>query len=265
MAHARAVIASWRRDYNEERSALPFIRSAALSITCRIMRIDQLLKALAGQNTMAPSNNPIPLKISILILGLFVLLGSTIALAEQKWHRFSYPNDHFEISVPEDWKELPDEVRTAFLQFFRSRDLETDRVYGFQLASRESLSFPRILITIDQSGRAPEPTARSLKSFKRQIERQREIEKERYPDLAEILKDTKWAEPIYDDQRHIFWISDSPDVTDLDTPLGLTGIVLTNFGAIRVHCYSLAHSFVYYIPLFRRIVESVNVEEEYQY
>lgn len=197
---------------------------------------------------------------------LLILLLAPPWLRAQEWQQVSFPEDRFAVSVPWGWVEIPDEIMAAFSRYQQEHSTVAGRfAHGFQLASKPWLEFPRIFISLEYSGRIPLSSVTNLPKVMEQLTRQSRRLAKQDPSMLEVLKDTHWAKPLYDPRRHILWIADSPDASDPDTILGVTGIVMTSFGSINVHGYAPARSFREYLPVYERVIRSVEIDEAYRY
>lgn len=173
--------------------------------------------------------------------------------------------DKFTIFLPSDWREIPNEIlllasRVAEQKYNISTFSEYN--YGFQLGSAiDWFDYPYILIQI-KKGRIPENEFINTKNIKKDWRKAvDEIEEK----LHSILSTIKTNEPIYDPYSKILWVQNEVQFENVGMVKEITGVILTEIGLIEIHCYSSAGEYNNYLPLFEKIINSIELSSDIIY
>jgi len=176
----------------------------------------------------------------------------------------NFAGDHFGISIPDGWIEMPaDELRTLSvrLQAASPKFANQSVHYGYKLSA--TAPYPQILIQIQKSGRLSENTlarlssikavnhqlSAALKSLKRQVNADSlKVENLRWDSATEILwQQTRVVDP-----------NGNPVTIQ-------AGMLPTGFGSISVNCYSTQSEFESLAPVFTEVIRSVAIDPQFRY
>jgi len=166
-----------------------------------------------------------------------------------------YTKHKFTIFLPLEWREIPGEILTLGSKTAQEKyDISTFSKYdyGFQLNSNiEWFDYPYILIQLEKGRVSENEYTKKLKKG---------LDDFKYLNILVL----KTNELIYDPNSKILWILYEAK-RDNKNIKGITGIILTEISTIQVHCYSLAHEYDNYLPLFEQIIKSIELSGDIRY
>ena len=188
------------------------------------------------------------------------------ALCENKldFKKIEIPNEGFSISMPLNWIEIPfDELRNFSTIITEEHPEITPQnfKYGFQSKFEDNwFELPYVLIKIENVGKIPLNTFSNLSKIKDEIDN-----KLNQKESSLALQELKFAEMYFDSTNYILWSIFSNETDEFGKVKGLTGGYLTEKGLIGISCYSKESEFSFYLPIFERIINSVNIAENLKY
>lgn len=202
----------------------------------------------------------LPFLLLILTFGLPV--GAVEVSLEEE---FSTPRG-FSLKLPSDWIEIPRDVVDGLGEGIEQVNPNIKRQvydYGFhRKPSEKRLTYPYILVQVQDVGRVPERQLKKMKTIQKQMNEVGETFEKGFGTLVSSMRS---GETIYDPERHVLWSRFSGDLSGVGEVRSLTGTVLTSKGVINIHCYSRGEDFEKYTPTFQAIVQSVSLDKDLKY
>jgi hypothetical protein len=194
-----------------------------------------------------------------------LVLGASPSFAQQHDLNLvvhNYPADHFSISVPAGWVEIPkaelDRI-TAYARKAAPTPTPQAFKYGFQ-ACRDD-PFPRVVIQVE-TGRWSEESIFKMAGGTKNEEIQRGLNTAS-PALASM--NLQIGSHVWDPKAQIGWMRMQPTEKDGRPMTGLAGLHPTEAGAIKVDCYDYESEFGQFAPTFSAIITSVKIDEQFRY
>ena len=194
--------------------------------------------------------------------GLFALLAFSLPVIGENV-TFTAGTD-FQISLPEDWEEIP---KAALEQFQKEVSEVTGEnltyEYGYQSTKTENwFEYPYALVQIKRTGRIPEGQLKNYIQIESGFE---EGIKKLEETASNLFSDISQDETIYEPGIHALWTVITMDVEGVGKARGLVAFKLTEYGYIQITAYALAQEFTRYEPLYRRMVHSITLDEKEVY
>lgn len=204
----------------------------------------------------------------VFVMAFFIIFRTFSAYAGVVTPKqFDYPEDHFSISLPSNWIEIPIEELEAFSETIYELAPNTQKQnfkYGFQTDNASYwLEYPYILVQIKKIGRISEKF--DLNKLQKIIDNKVENIISSNPNLSSVMSDLEFNEPVYDPEKHILWTILSSHVQEVGSVLGILGMYLTEEGFINIACYTKARDFEIYGPICKNIIDSVQLSKEISY
>ena len=208
------------------------------------------------------------MRIKTTTLSLFWVVCFCQVFASQSDHELKQKFeaiDNFAIHLPIGWEEIPKEILEQYSKSIRQETKNFREVvydYGYQLSSSDYwLQYPYIVVQVKRTGRIPSGEFKNMDKI--------EIAMEEGIDQVEnsqsIMSNVQLDKPSYDSELHILWILLETKVEGIGKVKGLSGLLLTEAGAIQISCYSLSSGFDEYVPLFEKIIRNCEIDESIKY
>lgn len=178
---------------------------------------------------------------------------------------YHLPQHDFAITVPDGWRPISPEVIRAVNQTSSNLgsafpSLSVPRYdCGWQEASGPTLTYPYVLVKVDNSGRVPESALRKTLDLDTSDVKQIQTH---YSNFVSSLEVGQFA---YDRRAQILWFNGGASLSSGRRFRFLGALVLTDRGSIRVYQYALQDTFADYASTFVEIARSVTLGESLQY
>jgi hypothetical protein len=198
--------------------------------------------------------------------GILLLCGSLspwfLAAQQNAPHQMAvhkYPSDHFSISIPTGWVEIPKaelDQMSANIREAAPNARPQPYNYGFQESADSK--YARVLVQVKTTGRwSPKvfdqiPKVSSLKG-----------DVVAAPGLAALK--IQLGKLTYDPTARIAYLRMQFTGDDGQTMQGFSGLHPTKVGSIQVNCYASTTDFDKDAALFAAIITSVQIDNEWEY
>jgi hypothetical protein len=195
-----------------------------------------------------------------------LLFGSSLSFAQPRDLNLAihnYPSDHFSISVPSGWVDMPkaelDRITTAARKAAPKYVSEPFK-YGF-LESAGS-PFPRVVILM-RSGRWSEELIAQMPALAATKDEAQHNVTSSIPALAAM--NLQIGKMSWDSKARIAWVPVGFSDERGQPMAGLAGLHPTELGVIQVNCYATQSDFERIAPTFVAIIASVKIDEAIKY
>jgi hypothetical protein len=197
-------------------------------------------------------------------LMLLALLGAYCG--STKAGVFTNETGGFEITLPDDWQEIPPEAVGAMQRKLSAAAPGLAKLvykYGYQRVSDAGwFVYPYVVVQVtDQGPVAEEQVARAAGqpgSLDKGIE-------EATKKSGGIIKDAGFAETYYDYQRHMLHTLTQAQVAGLGDIRGISALFLTSRGTLTFHFYCRKDDFDNFTNAFESAIHSVKLSRELAY
>jgi hypothetical protein len=151
----------------------------------------------------------------------------------------TYRNDlyHFTMTLPGDWRQVPDNVLTAASEYMsKGTNTALDYLAGFQVGPSEQwFQYPYVLVQYDSSGTV---TEKSYLEFARRNFGDIDVKSLIYGSRADsLLASAGTNTPVWDSLNHLLWVPMSATLADGRPLTGLTVFKLHRKGFIGLSYY----------------------------
>lgn len=197
----------------------------------------------------------------IMIALLLVCFVSDDAVAE----RYE-TSDGFALTLPPGWAEAPPEaLRQAESEISAASQGAAAETYdyGYQLATAATwFEYPYVLVQVRRIGRVPEGQLAQYEKSDTDFQKgAKQVEKS----FGDLVSNTQTGAPTLDEEHHVLWSALSMSVQEIGTIRALVAIKLTEYGIVQLMGYATEEGFEQFAPLFREVVNSMDVEEAHAY
>lgn len=170
----------------------------------------------------------------------------------------------FTLSLPDGWVEMPQDVLSAMHEAL-SKQAPNAKIpkydYGFQLeAAQNWLEYPYVLVQVSAAGRVPEHQLKSMPKIDLN-----EKMKDQSAALQSMMTNTSLGKMQYDEAAHVVWITVKSDVVNIGQIEGISGLIPTEKGIVKVHAYATEADFPTCLPIFRQIITSTTISPDLIY
>lgn len=194
----------------------------------------------------------------------FTLTIMLVVIAPLAWANQVAPGNHFHITLPNKWIEIPNEVIEGYKQqLYEATGRMPVTDYGFQSPGKEDwMEYPFATATIKRTGRVPEAHLKNMKQVHSIMDKDlKEAGKLR----KEYLSNLSLGETVYDADRHIVWSSFATDLKGVGKVKGVSAVVLTSYGAIQFVGYSFAKDYPHNHAIYKKMVHSIKLKKSDKY
>ena len=163
--------------------------------------------------------------------------------------------DHFSITLPDGWMEIPSTVLQAYAEQVEELFPDTPRPvydYGYQIDDGNWMTYPYILVQFRPVGRIPWGELARFKEKNLQI-----------GDIG--LSEVSVGESTYDQKNHILWSTLTTPARNGETAKALVAVKLTEMGYIRLIGCASEDSFDQYATIFREAFGSLEIGKSIDY
>lgn len=195
---------------------------------------------------------------------IFIMVFSILKSYSQEVKK--YPEDHFDITLPADWKEIPKseiEKLRKNAQKTAKTEKEINYTAGFQKRlSKKWFSLPYMLINVESSGRVSDS---ELKDIIKELDKVfKELLSSDKNNLKDIIKSLKTNEAYFDKKNSR--IITSVDVKGFGSSIsGLYLLNFTSYGAINLYFYANSSDWERQYPEFLEIADAIRIDSEFSY
>ena len=203
------------------------------------------------------------MKNKLFLFLLFFFVSITVFAKDNK-HEFKAP-EGFSITVPKSWTDIPIDVLQEHSKNLKEIPETKDSVYnyGFQRKFKsEWFEFPYILIMINEKERISPKELADIEKFRKET---KEITKKIKKKFGSMAPEISIETAVYDQKHQCLW---SEQILDYGFNINvkcLSGTLLTDKGSINVICYDLEPDYRRRKNLFRKIIQSVKLDENLVY
>lgn len=206
---------------------------------------------------MAPNKILAHLGISFLLFSILLPLSTSAT----DFSQHIKTKDHFTIKIPLNWEEIPKATLKELSDIlYQQTKKRINYKYGFQLSSDDWLTYPYILIDI-KSGKVPPKELAEMDRLEVHLDKEADMLEDAFSDSDANFS---FGKPVYDEKNNIVWF-ESELSGDGQESNALTGVVLTEKGAIQINAYSAVEDYEIYKPIFRELILNVVLDENYVY
>jgi hypothetical protein len=124
------------------------------------------------------------------------------------------------------------------------------------------MTYPYVLIQSRQSGRVPPHEIAKLASKKDVIEK---AAQKQTKGMDGILSKLNVGEMLYDEDKHLMWLSIAMNVAGAGPVKMMGGVYFTEKGTISIYSYAKEAEFAAQANTFESIINSVSLAEDYRY
>ena len=202
-----------------------------------------------------------------LAISLAWFLAACLALAQPAPFNLvtrHYPADHFSISVPSGWIEIPraelDRAEAAARKAVPNGPAQR-LTYGFQASQRSA--YPRFVIQVRTTGRWSEELISKMRGPGQEMGEVQRILNSASPALAAAK--LQLGKLTWDPKTRMAWMRAQLTSPDGIPVAALLGAKPTEIGSIQVNCYSRQSDFELLAGMFEAIIASVNVDDPFEY
>jgi len=159
----------------------------------------------------------------------------------------------FSITIPVGWVEIPRDIIDEYEASLVKKMPNAPKQHyecGFYPESTIGLTYPYLLIQLNNSGRIPQGEIESMAGYSPQ----KSVDK---IDFGATITNAKAGEMIYEKDKNIIWSVGSVDIEGRGSITGLTGIMPTETGFILAVGASYSDDYSVNSKVFRDIILSI--------
>jgi len=191
-------------------------------------------------------------------MSLFPFIGLIVLLlfSHEAHCSKEYQKHGFKITIPDGWVEIPSEVVEVKMSS-SSKQAGISEIpqydYGFQLIGKDNwFEYPYVLVHANRTNQLNED---GLKEFAKL--NKKKLETTSRDGLESIISDVEIGSRYYDENLKMMWMQSEYNIPGFGKISSIICIKLTDWGVIRVNCYSVDSVFLSYLEAFQSIITSI--------
>ncbi len=233
-----------------------------------LTHLDAVSRAVMNASTLKPGRG----KTATILLACLVYAASCLAASAEAVYVDTNKNtapgavfssDGVTLTMRPGWIQIPPEqvqrVREELQQQAPKVKIPVFD-YAYQEASDEWFSYPYVLITIHRTGRISE---RDLESWAK-VDLTSAVDKVA-KSASSVMTDASAGHMRYDESARVVWQEIETNLVDNQKIRGITAIIPTEFGLVRVHGYSRDADYARFAASFQRLIAEASIEETVRY
>ncbi|WEK56079.1 MAG: hypothetical protein P0Y55_08535 [Candidatus Cohnella colombiensis] len=208
------------------------------------------------------SNLALSKKIIVFICVLFICTPLSISADSLS---YSSSRDHFSISLPDGWIQMPQSVIDEAMQFMKQQATDPMKIpqyfAGFQREAETYFQYPYILMQrLDNSDGV------SIEEVKKTFRQYGDDTLKKLDENLDIIKNATLDDsPFIYQEKNAVLFNMITDVQGIGKVKSLSAMMLGKNGIISLHFYSLENEYLNDLPYFSSILDSFNYEDGYEY